>query len=251
MATKFRQSLCHRSLHPRSLHPRSLRPLWISLAVLVFGCTLAIFPFDAASAASTDNTTLSSTQSSGWYYRVKPGDSLSEIARRYSVTVSALAQANGLSSTSYVYVGQKLHIPAASSHVACKSYYRVKHGDTLSEIAAWYGINYYSLAQANNIGDASNIYTGQKICIPNIYSSSYGDRGKHGQGQKASTQKSHPQKNNAQKSHHSGYGWYTVQAGDSLSEIAARHGLSMHYLAKLNGIDDPSHIYVGQKLKLW
>ncbi|MFH0909039.1 MAG: LysM peptidoglycan-binding domain-containing protein [bacterium] len=43
---------------------------------------------------------------------------------------------------------------------------------------------------------------------------------------------------------------YTVQNGDSLSKIAARHGVSSREIAELNNIKDANKIRVGQKLLL-
>lgn len=43
---------------------------------------------------------------------------------------------------------------------------------------------------------------------------------------------------------------YTVQAGDTLSGIAAKYGTTYQKLAALNGISDPNVIYVGQVLKV-
>lgn len=43
---------------------------------------------------------------------------------------------------------------------------------------------------------------------------------------------------------------YTVQKGDTLSEIAERYGTTIQSLAVQNGIVDPNRIYVGQKLKI-
>lgn len=43
---------------------------------------------------------------------------------------------------------------------------------------------------------------------------------------------------------------HVVKAGETLSEIAAKHKVSISYLAKLNDIDDPDRIYSGQRLKL-
>ncbi|WP_434354321.1 LysM peptidoglycan-binding domain-containing protein [Psychrobacter sp. HD31] len=47
-------------------------------------------------------------------YEVKKGDSLTAVASRHNVPVAALAQANKLSSTSMLQVGQKLRIPSAN-----------------------------------------------------------------------------------------------------------------------------------------
>jgi lipoprotein-anchoring transpeptidase ErfK/SrfK len=46
---------------------------------------------------------------------VQRGEALASIARRYGVTVSALVQANGLNNPNFVYVGQRLRIPAGRS----------------------------------------------------------------------------------------------------------------------------------------
>jgi nucleoid-associated protein YgaU len=41
---------------------------------------------------------------------------------------------------------------------------------------------------------------------------------------------------------------YRVQRGDSLSQIAEHYGVSVHALAKANGIKNPNRIYKGQVL---
>ncbi len=43
---------------------------------------------------------------------------------------------------------------------------------------------------------------------------------------------------------------YTVKRGDTLSEIAGRHGTSLASLAEANGITNPDRIYVGQVLTI-
>jgi len=47
-----------------------------------------------------------------------------------------------------------------------------------------------------------------------------------------------------------GGGVYTVRAGDSLINIAARHGVSASQLAAANGLQWNSWVYVGQRLKI-
>lgn len=41
---------------------------------------------------------------------------------------------------------------------------------------------------------------------------------------------------------------YVVRSGDTLSEIAARYGISYQQLARDNGISNPNRIYVGQRI---
>lgn len=48
--------------------------------------------------------------------------------------------------------------------------------------------------------------------------------------------------------HHNEGVYYWVQPGDTLSEIAVWHGTSVWALMQANGLADPNHIYVGQKL---
>lgn len=48
------------------------------------------------------------------YYIVRRGDSLSTIARRFGITVSAIVQANNLYHYRYIYPGQRLIIPSGS-----------------------------------------------------------------------------------------------------------------------------------------
>ena len=44
--------------------------------------------------------------------------------------------------------------------------------------------------------------------------------------------------------------YYTVVSGDTLSKIASVYGTTYQAIAKLNGIQDPNKIYVGQKLRI-
>ena len=44
--------------------------------------------------------------------------------------------------------------------------YRVKRGDSLSEIARHFGVSVNQLAQVNGIRNPNRIYTGQVLCIP-------------------------------------------------------------------------------------
>lgn len=171
---------------------------------------------------------------SGNYHVVKPGQTLSHIARYYGVTINALKQANGLSDANYIYVGQHLYIPSSGGydgghHGGCSSYYYVRSGDKLSFIAKWYGIKTSALANANGLSDADYIYVGQKLCIPNIYGGGYGH-----------------------KPHDGGYGYghYKVKAGDTLSEIAKWNGTTVRHLMHLNGLSNANYIYVGQVLRL-
>jgi len=51
-------------------------------------------------------------------------------------------------------------------YAQCDVTYRVKSGDSLSEIAQHFGVSVHQLMKANNIHNANRIYAGQVICIP-------------------------------------------------------------------------------------
>jgi LysM repeat protein len=174
----------------------------------------------------------------GFYYTVRPGDNLTRIANRYGTSVRAIMSANGLYS-SVIYVGQVLYIPAGSGGGGgggggwCARTYIVQPGDTLSGIARWFGVSTQQLAAANNIYNPSHIYVGQRLCIPS------------GGGHPHQPPPPPPPPGPSCGQ------YYTVQPGDTLSEIARCCGTSVRNLAYLNGIWNPSHIYVGQVLRIY
>lgn len=169
-------------------------------------------------------------------YSVKAGDSLSAIAARYGMSYKTLARLNNISNPNRIYVGQVLKLSSGStvsnvvnhSTASAAGSYTVKSGDSLSAIAARYGMSYETLARLNNISDPNRIYVGQTL---NLGTSGY-------------------------TSHHyaasssSNGGSYTIQAGDTLSAIAARYGMSYETLARLNNISDPNRIVAGQRIVL-
>jgi nucleoid-associated protein YgaU len=56
------------------------------------------------------------------------------------------------------------HQPSRPSQ--CTTTYRVKKGDSLSQIAAHFGVSVNQLAKANGIKNPNRIYAGQVLCIP-------------------------------------------------------------------------------------
>lgn len=98
-------------------------------------------------------------------YIVSEGDTLSEIAKKYGVTVSALASLNQISNINLIYIGQVLKIPVNSASTNEKIYYTVVKGDTLSGIASKFGTTTAKIANLNNISNVNLIYIGQVLRI--------------------------------------------------------------------------------------
>lgn len=166
-------------------------------------------------------------------YIVKKGDTLSEIANKFDLTVSELKKKNNLGSD-IIKAGQELEI--RSSYISntktakdeSKSkkiliVHEVKKGDTLSEIAKQYNTSIKKLREKNNLyNDFLNI--GQKIIIRNSEIES-GDESESSEDRMV----------------------YEVRKGDTLSEIASRFNIKVSDLKKENNIKS-NFIKVGQKL---
>ncbi len=174
---------------------------------------------------------------------VQPGDTLSEIAAREGVGLTALMQANGLGNADHVMVGEQLVIPgggrsssAASASAARKSTptapYTVKSGETLSDIAAHFGTSTQRLIQINGISDPDHVMAGSRLQIPVR------------PGARPVAPSSSPAKGSATAKEH------LVSPGESLGDIASRYGTSVARLSALNGIDDPDLVPAGMRLKL-
>jgi LysM repeat protein len=165
----------------------------------------------------------------GSTYVVRPGDTLIAIAARHGLTASQLAAANGLQWNSWVYVGQQLRIPGSTGTAPATSpggVYVVQRGDTLTGIAARYGISAGQLAAANGLSQNAWVYVGQRL--------------------KVSGQAAAP----TAPATASAGGVYIVRPGDTLISIAARHRVTVGQLAMANGLNWNSWVYVGQRLKV-
>jgi len=101
------------------------------------------------------------------YHAVQWGENLSGIAESYGVTVTAVIQANRLPNANFIYAGQRLLIPerasAAPTTADVPDTYVVQPGDTLSGIAARFGLSEATLARLNQIVNPAFIYAGQTL----------------------------------------------------------------------------------------
>ena len=90
-------------------------------------------------------------------YIVKKGDTLSHIAKAYSVSLDELIQANDLAST-VIYPGQTLVIPAAAAAMETQEYV-VRSGENLSVIAQKFGLSaadFWQISMKSTIPTASS-----------------------------------------------------------------------------------------------
>lgn len=113
-------------------------------------------------------------------YTVTSGNTLTTIAKAYSVGVCDIANANNITNIDLIYVGQVLTIPSGictpdttsciaktpSCNATSTQYYTVQSKDDLESIAEKYAVGACDLAKANNIANPDFILTGANITIP-------------------------------------------------------------------------------------
>ncbi len=175
------------------------------------------------------------------YHRVRKGDSLSTIARRYRVSTRSIIRLNNISRRSYIIAGKLLKIPQKgcllskrtvkkgipkkSSDKKVISQHTVKRGDSLWSLAVSYGTTTQKIKRTNNL-NSSNLIIGQKLMIP-----------------KYAVSVSEKQVKNKKV--------YFVKRGDNPFTIAKNHNLSLKHFLRANSLTSRSKIFPGQQVYLY
>ena len=103
----------------------------------------------------------------------------------------------------------------------------VQAGETLTLIAARYGLTMDDIAVKNGLDDPNAIFAGQRLSLPNPDETFPApERGKQADR------------------------GYIVKGGDTLFAIAQDFGVSLEALAEANSINDQSQLFVGSKLTI-
>ncbi len=161
-------------------------------------------------------------------HRIKKGESLSTIARKYGSSVRAIVRANHLTSRHRIRAGKCIKIPLRGySYVEAGVYkpsrkitksqkgktitYKVKKGSSLWLIARRYDTTVSEIKKMNGL-QSNRLKVGQVLRI------------RSGSGKNS----------------------YVVRKGDCLGSIASKHKLSVHELLRLNGLSKKDNIYPGQ-----
>ncbi|KAF1360803.1 LysM-domain-containing protein [Lizonia empirigonia] len=128
------------------------------------------------------------------------------------------------------------HSSGTHSRESCNTTttYVVKQGDTLSAIAAQYGVGFCDIAKANSISDPNFISIGEKLIIPEPT----------GTKDNTSCLKTPAPLVCVTTDPCT----YVVKSGDTLTTLAASAGVGICDIAKTNNIADPNLIYVGETL---
>ena len=185
-----------------------------SFAALVL---TALLPLSAAAATVT----------------VRSGETLSDIAARYDVSVASLMRLNGIKDPDHVEIGSRLKVPGhAASATAGPGRHRVSEGETLGEIAVRYQISSRDLIALNGLRNADHVELGETLKLP----------------ANAVLPVAKPKKEPINVV--PGASQHTVGQGQTLSQIARAYNLPMTSLVNFNQLDNPDQVTVGMRLYL-
>ena len=174
-------------------------------------------------------------------HKVKYGENLSLIAKKYKVPIKDIVSLNKIKNPNQIKPKTYIQIPVSgyqeylketlTTNKEKKIYHTVKRGDSLREIAEMYKTSIKKIKRWNGLRD-DIIQIGQKL---EIYS----------RNSKTKNQQKAGKSSNASKKI-----YYTVKYGDTLGEIAEKYGIGLSRIKKWNKMTSDK-IVVGQKLLIW
>ncbi|HET9134755.1 MAG TPA: LysM peptidoglycan-binding domain-containing protein [Gemmatimonadales bacterium] len=181
---------------------------------------------------------------------VRRGETLSGIAARYGISQSLLKAANRSARARALQIGTTLYIPIAGGSIpeavlaeaepaapARAVTHVVRRGETLSGIAARYGVSQSTLRAANKLGRSGAIRAGQKLTIRR------GTTATASRTTERTTRAASTASVPVRRTH-------TVKSGETLGGIAERYGVRQSALQRANGMGKKTMVRVGQRLKV-
>ncbi|RZN97620.1 MAG: LysM peptidoglycan-binding domain-containing protein [Synechococcus sp. MED-G134] len=162
---------------------------------------------------------------------VRSGETLSDIADRYGVSVGTLMRMNGIRNPDLVEAGSRLQVPGPTV-TAGSGRHRVNSGETLSSIASQYRVSSRDLMALNNLRNANHVEVGQTLRLPN------------------NAVMPRPAFKPVAVTPIQGATEHTVAKGQTLTQIAKAYKLPVASLISINELTDPNKVEVGTRLYL-
>lgn len=130
----------------------------------------------AAKESAVDTVEFVADQQELQAYRIRKGDTLSSIARRYRTTVAYLRDINDFTRRKKLKIGQRMFVPDRTplkekrpelvASAKKKRYHVVKKGENLGSIARKYGVTVAALRKVNKLKSKSVIRYGSRLYLP-------------------------------------------------------------------------------------
>ncbi|GCE65033.1 hypothetical protein OMCYN_00962 [cyanobiont of Ornithocercus magnificus] len=172
---------------------------------------------------------------------VMPGESLSEVADRYGVSLESLVRLNRLRDPNNIEAGRRLIIPSTSGGMLRSGSGRhiVQSGDTLGTIAILYRVSERDLMTLNKLRDADHVELGQTLMLPStaIFPQQAASRSSF-------DKRPLPIKTNPSATTH------IVARGQTLAQIARAYQIPLATLISTNSIKNPDRLSIGTKILL-
>lgn len=194
---------------------------------------------------------------------VQRGETLFRIAQTYETTVDYLADVNGITNAGSILVGQRLLVPTSTSTEPIVTTHVVLPGETLGGISNRSGVPMATLMELNNLSNPDQLYAGQILNIaapsipapppleatPLVPETATADITATAPAPETPAAAATAEATAVVESGLPTIGnIYTIQAGETLFQIATRFGLTVNDLVTANSLADPTLIYAGQTL---
>ncbi len=179
-------------------------------------------------------------------YVVQSGDTLANIASRHGLSWRDVADWNQIEPSKSLYVGTSLYLYNAKKPQPVRpTSYTVQSGDTLTAVAAKFGLSNQQLASMNNLTPTSNLLRGVRLSL--IDDGSSASSKNNAEPVTASSKASNNEPASSKKIDTVNY---KVKAGESVGSLANRYNISNEQLAALNSFSANSALLLGQNIKV-
>jgi len=189
--------------------------------------------------SSINNNTSQPEEAEPIVYRVKAGDNLWNISRKYGISVEVIAGVNDLKEKDLLSLGQKLEIPAIGGGVSKSNQkqgpiiitYTVVKGDNLWTISQRYDVKMNTIISTNNLKEISRLSIGQKLKLPitNMDIAKVEGYSKDAVAEEII---------------------YYVKKGENLWSISREYNVKIEAIIAANNITNASKISTGQQLRI-
>ena len=155
----------------------------------------------------------------GTFYAIRKGESLLKIAQRNGLSLTQLLKANPYLNPNYYIPGQVIVVPQAPPRKKT-AVYTLADGEGLFDVLRKFRMDLTMFCMMNPGINAMGIKAGQRVNVTPRSESSVPGR------------------------------WYTVAAGESLVDVAQRHGISVSMLLAANENLRPSDFKPGARVRI-